>query len=1772
MKRLLFAALISLLTLPVQATHIVGAELVYECLGPAGAGQSQYEIELILYRDCENGQANFDPLIYLYIFNADDGTFVRTEAMTVPPNTPQLNPTDWPDCVATLPQICVERGVYRKTITLPNSNDGYHLAWSRCCRNSAITNLSAPLQEGITYLATIPPFNVAPCNNMPTFNQVPPIFLCNGLPFSFDHSATDPDGDSLVYAITDPYTGTNFQGLGTGNPNLGGNQPVVNPNPPLSNNMGPPPYNTVNYHAGFDFDDPFGSNDFTIDPQTGFITVTPNQTGIFVFSISVFEYRNGVLIGENRRDFQIHVINCLPQPSPPAISHDLTGLTTVGDTIYVEGGEPFCYDVTITGDPNASLQAYTVSNQFSGSAPPPAATFTFTPGNPIMGQVCWEPACSFDGQLIPLVIGAADDNACQNFGNVFDTVYIRITVPPNSPPIITPDLSGLTTNGDTIVVEAKDNFCIDYTVSDPNGPDQLTAQPLSPVFSDPNNPPSFTVTGTNPLSVQVCWTPGCDFEGQIVPIRIGAVDSSECKPSLPVDDTLWVDIRVPPNQPPTVTTDLSGNLVSGDTVIIDVTDGFCFNFTATDPDAADTLSLELVSAIFNDPNGPTVTTIGTNPLDVQLCWTPGCAYEGQTFELVYGVEDQGECSSVAQAYDTTYVRVNIPANQPPTIGTDLSGNTTNGDTVFVFANDSLCFTVNATDPDSGDTLRINPQSPIFNQPDGPSIATLPGNPAQAEVCWTPGCNFVGGLVELVFEVADNKPCSAQGFAYDTVLVQIDLPPNNPPQAQQDLSGLELSGDTVLIEATDTVCYTVTLFDLDAQDSLDFFLVSPLFNGPNAPEVTVTGNNPMLVQVCWVPTCDEEDETFDLILGARDNGECNNRLEVFDTVHIRVFVPFTTPPVVSADVSGNDNVSNDTIYIDIDGNACYTFFIADLTPETGFTYDFRFEDIFGTSLPNDSFTVVQQGDTIFGTACFAADCSNGGTLYRSIVTGIDLKKCPPFQERRDTVFIRVRTDFEAFAGRDTFFCAGSGGVPLSVQPIGGVEPYQYNWYCDNPGFCAYLNSGPNDSLITVNPGDTTVYTVQLTDANGCTSEFDSITVAVNELPIVDAGRDQVLCSGQGVRLEAEVLNPQAAPPPYQFRWAPTAGLSNPNARTPFASPYTTTVYTVVVDSYNGCNSQATTLDTLSTITVEVVPSPVAEAGPDQSICFGDTAVLQGFASGAGPDYGYNWTPSVAMIDSVDQVTRVTPSSTTTYYLVSTSNGCPSPADSTTIFVQNLPTLVADEPDYETCALDSVQLKVVAGGGIDPTGYTFLWTPSTGLSDPSVRDPKASPPISTTYAVQVRSTIGCGSATLQVPVAVLPTPLVEAGRDTLVCEPPLLNVDATYSVIGAPSLNGPVFFDWSPKASLSAGNIPNPLARPQSSTMYYVTARSGSCQSTDSLFVDIFDAVAVRIEADTNRICSGEALPLRAIGGRGSTSYAWSPGQSLDDSTRADPVARPQVNTDYVLVATEGICVARDTFSLGVNATPQALAVMSQQQGCAPLAVVFDAPDPAAVAYVWDFGDGSPRSNEARPRHTYSEPGSYPVSLVVVGAGGCADTLTSQVITVTEPGEARFTVNLPEGDRLVLPDARIDFADRSRGAVQYFWDFGDGNFSQEANPSHAYQHVGDYWVSLTITDAGGCTDTYELGPFAVGNPDVFIPDVFTPNGDGKNDTYQVRYDGKYAVSIEILDRWGRLAHRNPNSFEPGWNGVLPSGQPAKEGVYFYVITIGEESYQGSLTLMR
>ncbi len=281
-----------------DATHIVGGEIYYDNLGGGN-----YKITMKVYRDCINGVPPFDDPAFITIYRANQTVFTTlnvalTSSITVPPtNNSPCAPT-------TAGSACVEEAIYEFMINLPPLAGGYYVAYQRCCRNGTILNLVSPGSVGATYWEHIPGPEVVITNSSPRFSKRPPIYICKGVSIKFDHSAIDPDGDSLVYDLCTP-----FNGLDQCCPIIGANPAAGCPACPTVNT--PPPYISVPFSPPYTFSYPMASSPaINVNPATGFLNGAPSILGQWVVGVCVSEYRHGVLIGTHHRDFQFNVISC----------------------------------------------------------------------------------------------------------------------------------------------------------------------------------------------------------------------------------------------------------------------------------------------------------------------------------------------------------------------------------------------------------------------------------------------------------------------------------------------------------------------------------------------------------------------------------------------------------------------------------------------------------------------------------------------------------------------------------------------------------------------------------------------------------------------------------------------------------------------------------------------------------------------------------------------------------------------------------------------------------------------------------------------------------------------------------------------------------------------------------------------------------------------------------------------------------------------------------------------------------------------------------------------------------------------------------------------------------------------------------------------------------------------------------------------------------------------------------------------------------------------
>jgi len=369
-----------------KATHAMGADLTYTCVGP-----NTYEIRLNFYRDCDGIAAS--PTTSVDISSVSCGL---SYSLTLQPDTLFTGLDTFyfgdevsPLCPANLPlSTCnggpypgVEVYSYSAIVTFPTSCPDWNIAYSLCCRNAAIDNLLDPDSEELYVEATMDNTGGL-CNNSVFFTQLPVTYICNGEPFNFNHGAIDIDGDSLSYTLINPLT------------------------------AGAVP---ISYAGGFSLTTPMAvTGTFGFDEASGQITFTPSAEQTGVLTVLVEEFRGGVLIGSTMRDIQIVVTNC-PSNSAPAADGSFIGLdggvALDANTIQSCPGDTIRFSLSYS-DAN-------IGDVLSASSTLalllPGVSVSYSGINPLVVNVSWITSLSDTGFYAFTV--AVQDDACPIFSN-----------------------------------------------------------------------------------------------------------------------------------------------------------------------------------------------------------------------------------------------------------------------------------------------------------------------------------------------------------------------------------------------------------------------------------------------------------------------------------------------------------------------------------------------------------------------------------------------------------------------------------------------------------------------------------------------------------------------------------------------------------------------------------------------------------------------------------------------------------------------------------------------------------------------------------------------------------------------------------------------------------------------------------------------------------------------------------------------------------------------------------------------------------------------------------------------------------------------------------------------------------------------------------------------------------------------------------------------------------------------------------------------------------
>ncbi len=794
----------------------------------------------------------------------------------------------------------------------------------------------------------------------------------------------------------------------------------------------------------------------------------------------------------------------------------------------------------------------------------------------------------------------------------------------------------------------------------------------------------------------------------------------------------------------------------------------------------------------------------------------------------------------------------------------------------------------------------------------------------------------------------------------------------------------------------------------------------------------------------------------------------------------------------------------------------------------------------------------------------------------------------------TVFIPVIVD----AGFGQTICLGDSVSLLAQTP---VPVPTYLW---SP---AATLTDPTIANPNACPTDTTLFSVTITDANGCSSK-DSVLITLLFSPI-QLMSDTFFCPNDTVFLWASGG--------ISYNWQPTLNMNDPFSPTPFVFPALDTTYYITISDSIGCSKT-------DSVAVTLFPEGVVDAGRDTAIYCRDT--IQLFGSGG---LTYEWVPGGYVIPYNVQNPIATPWWTTNYVMIATdANGCiwtddvlitlidhqldvnilqpdtvicPGDTlqlDATTshpvvsynwyppeanFSTPNQPSTLVNPPNSMLVGIwveDSIHCKDLANRYISLDTYAvqtlpdsvvcegqtvqlltngaltfhYTWTPDIGLSGNAVPEPHLVASQSVTYLIEVIDSLGCYSSD-QVTLTVNPKPDAYAGPDKEMCE------GSSVSLEGSGSAN--VSFIWNPFVGLNDPFIASPVASPTNSTLYTLTVISPEgCQAKDEMYVKVNPNPVISISPNNVTLCQGDTVSVQANGA--ATTFQWSPPIGLSDAATSNPQIYPSQSTNYTIIgSSNGGC--GDTAYLSITVNPTPIPVISAPEG-----VCQNRTDTLSViggnSFLWSTG----ATTAAIPITPITDTWYFVTSFdAFTGCGGLTDSVWVKSWAVPE---AQLSYSIPA----LFSPVQALFFNQSTGAEAYDWHFMPDDVTvYDINPVYDFSRNGEHIVTLTAISHHGCQDSVTQRIY-LERPTLFIPSAFSPNGDTYVDSYYIGTYGVESAITQIYDRWGREVFYSDNK-DFQWDGKDKKGQDLPEGTYIIKVNAKKlngisVSEEGTITLIR
>lgn len=1530
-----------LISLPLRATHIIGGEISYQCLG-----NNKYKIALDVFRDCYYGQAPFDAPAHISIFN-DAGVFVNN--INVAPLYTEIIPNNISNdpCLFPPPTICVEHARYEGTVTL-NQSGGFYFVYQRCCRNETISNVVSPDSTGATYYIYLSPESRALCNDSPSFTNsattittTPPVFVCVNKPFSHSYTAFDKEGDSLVYKFYTPFKGAS----------------ITAPQPPFAS----PPKTTNPHYQSYDtlvlkaplynlnqLLGPSSVATLEVDHHTGLLTAYPQISGQFVVGVMVEEFRNGQLLSVLRREFQYNVGDCAELDvqigAPDAQCDDLT--------VHFKNNTDVAQNFIWYFDwPN-------LTPSYTGFEP----VYTFPDTGTYTVVLIAEPVglCVDTGfhQIFLQYNSLTADFSFQTYDCTTESVLVLhdLSADPVSPPVwwswqVIYDTTTLTSNQQNPVFEIPNpaSGVITLTVRSENGCEQTKIL-------------NFVAGGNDPTAVLADTLKICTGESvQLNPNAITEGFTYKWSPNMPAGQQHLPNPVVAPLQTTTYSVTITGyNALCTSTakVTVQVFPPVSLKFQAvTDCDAHlvhfTNQSQNAFSGYVWDFGDPSTL------LDVSTQANPSYTYpEYGSYLVTLMTAPNAVCKDTIQkqievsekileaAFDYQYTTCeedavtirffdqtnNNLANTTSwkwTFSGVYSGTSTQKNPVIVVTQEGGLFVVLEVTTSEGCVAATAPDTLHID------LTELPGIPSGGEVlgCLSSGIVLnAGGDPSYLYHwsPAEGLSCTdcpsplanpSQTTSY-TVLVQnvsadtCDITRQVEVFVPQDI-GLVASDDVLTCAPTASLTANTTLLPV----------VYAWFDGNgsqvaanlNHLTVDVTGYNFYTVRATDQFGCHYYD-TVNVVGGpvnieaAGDQIICSDQplnvyaanLDSNDTLSWQwtptsafegpVDLPNPNVIPVTGDqwlyISATNQfgcTGQDSVYVavvDVNNELDFSYIVECNGSEVSFvnqsTGAYNFSWNFGDSTTTDDVSLLDNPTYAY---------PGPGTYLVSLTMNFPLPECI------DTVYREVKIEETQFAVDFTYEYLGCDVDSIQMQFHDATTIFQDNiditcwhWETSN-GDVSDLPS----PVFTVYNGHELIVTLTVCTSNDCmSSKTKTIKLEFIEVNFADT---IVLCQGDSV-----FLNPLGNPT-HGYHWFPAVDISDPDIANPQVWPTQTTTYSVEITNF-----LPDTCSITRTVTV-FVPEKIEVTTSDDTLTCGDSVTL--VASSNVSPVNFQWVTSLGGAVGNQPLLTILPNTDTEYKVRGTDQyGC---ADSAYVFVANESVKINWPVLGTKCPENEIPLTVA--NQVADHEMTYDWAASApGQILPPVTGPSVTlltPPAgqSATYSVTATNQYGCSKTLTQ---SINSHNFVPTVVDSL-------KLCAGDSQPINPGANPELNYAWSPPEGLSNPNVPNPVVTALQTTIYTVSVfdNFGPEVCEEVIGVTVFVPPVIELQTTPDTFTCGSAIVISAQANL-PLSLEWFEEPNISLGTGSTLQVNPETATTYTVVATDSYeCTASAEVAVANN---------------------------------------------------------------------------------------------------------------------------------------------------------------------------------------------------------------------------------------------------------------